>query len=340
MKMQKLFVVILTTLLTAGVSLSQPPTPASPGAETAGSKVVTTVIRLKYYPANELSSLLQELFQREPTVAVFPDQHVNQIILNAPEKRVEEILQVVKALDVDNVQAPQAQYLTCRVYMLELPSKDRNLKPFSVLLEGPSELPAGQVLAAARDPNVQITTLLQRTEGDRCELVIEGRAVSNKALQQVLAKRPDSHIKQLKWDEEDFTAALPAAQVSRLPAPLQEHIRKFLGDEVRTVGYWFGNLSIPGDLDAPIGPWRLDLKTRSGQGSDLVLEVRVTRESPLPFVNETQLFSNTVQSKAGRPIIIGYNRESYGTRVMGAMVILLEPDTTAPAGPATSRPSP
>jgi hypothetical protein len=36
-----------------------------------------------------------------------------------------------------------------------------------------------------------------------------------------------------------------------------------------------------------------------------------------------------VQIKAGRPILIGYNRDAYGTRVMGAMVILLESDAPA-----------
>ncbi|MBL7186156.1 MAG: hypothetical protein ISS70_07500 [Phycisphaerae bacterium] len=36
--------------------------------------------------------------------------------------------------------------------------------------------------------------------------------------------------------------------------------------------------------------------------------------------------SNTIRAKIGKPIIIGYNRESYGTRKMGAMVIVPEAD--------------
>ena len=331
MKMQNVFIVALTILLAAGVSLSQQPAPTSPGTETAPSTVVTVVLKLKYYPANELSSLLQNLSQGEPTVNVVADQHANQIILTAPEKRVKELLKVVQALDVDNAEAQQAQYLTYRVYMLELPSKDQNLKPFSIMLERSSQLPSAQVLEAAKDANVQINALAQRMEEDKWDIVIEGRAASNDALKQILAKIPDSQVKQLKWDDETFTAAIPAAQVSRLPASLQEHIHTFLGEGVQTVGYWFGGLSVPGEVEAPIGLWKILMKTQSGQGTDLVLEVRVSRESPFPFVPETQLLSNTVQGKAGRPVIIGYNRDSYGTRVMGAMVILLEPDTTAPA---------
>ncbi len=331
MKMQNLFIATLAILLAAGVSLSQQSAPASPGAETTASMVVTRILKLQYYPANELAGLIQNLSQGEPTVNVLADQRSNTIILTASERRMQEIIKVIAALDVPNEETQQSQYLACRVYMLELPAKDQNLKPFSLLLERPSELPAEQLLDAAKDANVQISTLLQRTEDDKWELVIEGRAASSDALKQVLAKRTDNHIKQLKWDDESFTATIPVAQVSQLPSQLREHLRKFLGDQVQTVGYWFGTLSMPGDLNAPIGPWQLDMKARSGPGTDLILEVRVSRESPISFVNEKQLLSNTVQGKVGRPIIIGYNRESYGTRVMGAMVILLEPDTTAPA---------
>jgi hypothetical protein len=34
-----------------------------------------------------------------------------------------------------------------------------------------------------------------------------------------------------------------------------------------------------------------------------------------------------IRAKIGKPIIIGYNRESYGSRKMGAMVIVPEMDT-------------
>jgi len=336
MKMQDLFIVSLAILLAAGVSFSQQPVqPAQapqsvsgPSSNAPEGDTRTIIVKVKYYPINELGDLLRTLSQDEVTTVA--DERSRSLILTASQKRIDQMLRLIQELDVPTMEAQQSQYLTCRVYMLESPVKGQNLKPFSLLLERPSQLRSGQVLDAAREANVQIVTLLQREEDDKWNLVIEGRAASNEAIQQILAKIPDAQIKELKWDDETFTAAIPAAQVSRLPAPLQEHIRKFLGEEVQTVGYWFGNTSVPGNLNAPIGPWRLEMKIQPGQGTDLTLEVRVSRESPIPFVNETQLFSNTVQSRAGRPIIVGYNRDSYGTRVMGAMVILLEADTTTP----------
>jgi len=349
MKMQDLFVVSLAILLAAGVSLSQ----QSAGSPEGGRPVQSTngpssssprgdlhtiVISVRYYPVNELSSLIRILSRGEATVV--PDEHSNQLILTAPEERVKDILRVVEALDVANVRVQQTQYLTYRVYMLELPSKDQNLKPFSILLERSSQLPPGQALDATKDASVQIATLLQNNEwmgDDKWGLAIQGRAASNDALKQMLAKIPDSQVRELRWDDETFTSTIAAAQVSRLPAQLQDHIRKFLGDQVQTVGYWFGSLSIPGEIKAPIGPWMIEMKAQSEQGTDLVLEVRVLRESQIPFVPDVQLLSNTVQGKVGRPVIIGYNRDSYGTRAMGAMVIFLEADTTAPAAEAKTQ---
>ncbi|MBN1805200.1 MAG: hypothetical protein JW837_08120 [Sedimentisphaerales bacterium] len=43
------------------------------------------------------------------------------------------------------------------------------------------------------------------------------------------------------------------------PEQLQKHIQKFLGDNIQTVGYWFGNSSIPGRIEALIGLWKLNL---------------------------------------------------------------------------------
>ncbi len=37
-----------------------------------------------------------------------------------------------------------------------------------------------------------------------------------------------------------------------------------------------------------------------------------------------------IRAKIGKPIIIGYNRESYGTRKMGAMVIVMSTLETLP----------
>ncbi|MBN1506370.1 MAG: hypothetical protein JW955_05970 [Sedimentisphaerales bacterium] len=343
MKMQDLFVVTLAILLAAGVSLSQssagPAAPAppsqsvsAPSSNSSQGEVRTTIVAVKYYPANELGSLLRTL--SEGQVQATTDEHTRRLILTGPAKRIEQMLRLIEELDVPNMEGQETQYLTYRAYMLELPARNQNLKPFSVLLERPSQSASGHVLEVAKAANVQVGTLLQDNQwmgDDKWGLVIEGRTPSEEALQQMLATIPDSTVKELRWEDQDFTSTLSAAQVSRLPGPLQDHIRKFLGDQVQTMGYGFGNLSVPGEIKAPVGPWSMEMKAQSEQGDSLTLEIRVARESHIPFVPDTQLLSNTVQIRAGRPILIGYNRDAYGARVMGAMVILLESD--APAAP-------
>ena len=119
---------------------------------------------------------------------------------------------------------------------------------------------------------------------------------------------------------------------------MRQHIRKFLGADVQTAGYWFGNLSAPGEVAAPIGLWRLQLETSLIQQAGLLLEIDVTQEPQYTLDSETTVLSNSVQAKVGKPIIIGYNRDSYGTRTTGAMVILLEADTAPPVDSQTKTP--
>jgi hypothetical protein len=346
MKMRTLFIMSLGILLGPGVvsSMAQPSTPSAvtltpPAAELSGTPSggapVTKIYEMRYYDCLELADLIRNVTSEHNANVIVADERSNRLIVTAPPEQMRVIERLIQQLDTQAVRGSQVQSLMYRLYMLELPSKGQNLKPFSILLERSSQLPAVQVLDAARDGELQIATFLQSNEwigNDKWGLAIQGRATSNEAIKQLLTRIPDSQVKEMKWDDETFTSAVPAAQVSRLPGQLQEHVRKLLGDEVQTVGYWFGSLSVPGQTKAPIGPWMMEMKTETGQGAELVLEVRVSRESPISFVPETQLLSNTVQAKAGRPVIVGYNRNSYGTRVMGAMVILLEADTTAPAG--------
>lgn len=344
-----LFVMSMGILLVPGVVSSTeraatlsaveltPSATGQPGTSSAGT-LETRICELRYYDGVELADLIRNVTGEQGANVIVADERSNRLIVTAPPEQMRTIERLIQQLDTQAVRGSQVQSLMYRVYMLELPSKDQNLKPFSVLLERSSQLSPAQFMDAIKDAGLQIGTFLQSNEwagNDKWGLAIQGRAASNDALKQMLAKIPDSQVRELKWDDETFTAAIPAAQVSRLPSQLLEHVRKFLGDEVQTAGYWFGGLSVPGDVKAPIGPWLMEMKAQPGQGADLVLEVRVSRESQTPFVPSAQLLSNTMQGKVGRPIIIGYNRESYGTRVMGAMVVLLEPDTTAPAANET-----
>ncbi len=338
----------LGILLLQGVLLSQPPQPpAGPGVseppKAEGQQIVKTVT-VEHYPVRDLANLLQGLSGGEGT-SILVDENMNRLIVRATKERMDEILRLVGELDVEAVAPPQNPPLLCRVYMLEMPPKDQGLKAFSLVLERSSPLPSAELLGALKDKELQIGGLYQEGQGGRDEnwqVAIQGRVVSQETIKRVVEKIPGSQVKELEWNDETFTSTVPAAQVNRLPSQLQEHLRKFLGDEIQTVGYWFGSLSSPGEVKAPIGPWMLELRAgserRPEQAGGLVLEIEVNRESHIPFVPSTRILSNSVQGKIGKPIIVGYNRDSYGTRTMGAVVILPEADAARSDSPGKNAP--
>ncbi len=335
MQIRTMFVAGLGLLLASGVSWSQEQLSRAPrGAEPILSPegYVTKIVTLRHYPVLEMEDIIRAIAGEEE-VKIRADASTSRLIMQAPAERLKEILLLIQQLDVAGAGTVQGQYLTYRVYMLEIPSKGRDFQPFSLVLESSSQVPSAELLDALKDKELQIGSLFQRderNEDEKRELVILGRVASREAIKRVVEKIPGSRVRQLVWDDETFTAEIPAAQITRLPPQLQEHLRKFLGDEIQTVGYWFGSLSFPGEIKAPIGPWMLELKARSdyrtNQARDLLLEIEVNRESRVLFMPSTRILSNSVQGRIGKPIIIGYNRDSYGTRTMGAMVILPESD--------------
>jgi hypothetical protein len=307
------------------------------------------IFELKYADATALASLIGSLFRTNSHV----DDRLNRLVVSATPKQLESIERLISEMDVADGQpsTPQkTQDFVYRIYMFEIPSAGKNMKSFSMRLQISGRVSSQELLAATGDEDLQITEFVQLREyvgSDQevsSEILIEGRAKSNESLKRVVGMLGESRIMELKWDDDEtFTNEIDAAQYTRLPDQMQKHIAKFLGEDIRTVGYWFGNLSVPGGVEAPIGPWtlRLTLDTESDSMLELTVDVELPTEAPSPKVPRVRMrgqdiISNSIRAKIGKPIIIGYNRESYGTRRMGAMVIIPEADPFQ-SGPAGTR---
>ena len=301
----------------------------------ANSPTEVRIIDLKYTNAKELAYLITDVFKIE----VHQDPRLNRLIVNTTKEKMRGVTSLIEAMDVPDSKAStphEIQNLVYRVYMFEIPSGNKGMKPFSMILRTSTHVSSQALLDAAADKDLQISEFLQSNDFDvpHVDILILGKAASIESLNRVVDKFPESHIMELKWDDDEtFTNNIAAAQYTQLPEQMQKHIRKFLGDDIRTVGYWFGNLSVPGEVEAPIGPWTLNL--RLDIESDRMLELDVDVEAPgethrfdrrLGRQRNDEILSNTIRAKIGKPIIIGYNRESYGTRKMGAMVIVPEED--------------
>jgi hypothetical protein len=294
------------------------------------------IFELKYTDAEELERLISNVF----SIPVNVDYRLNRLIVNATKEQIESVESLIQAMDIADSEAStphDIQNFVYRVYMFEIPSGNQNMRSFSMILQTSARVSSKELSVAAADVDLQISEFLQINDGlsePQAEILIRGKAASDEAFKRFFEKFPESHITELKWDDDEtFTDNIAAAQYTQLTEQMQKHIRKFLGDDIRTVGYWFGNSSVPGEVQAPIGPWTLKLQLNAA--SDRMLELSVDVEVPgeryrfdrrLGYQRNDEILSNTIRAKIGKPIIIGYNRQSYGTRKMGAMVILPEED--------------
>lgn len=347
MKMRTLFAVILGVLLVSSLSLSQE-TPETPPQESQVKKqptdpnsleneMVTEIVTTKYFPSDELTELVMNIFRIRN---IYSDRRSKRVIIQTTKEQMNDVLALIEKLDVadsDLARTQEIQNVVHRIYMLEIPSKDVDMKPFSMILQTSEQFSSTELLNAAKDKNLRISGFHlsdERRREQQNDVLIQGKAASNEAIKQMVESIPESKIKELIWDDyETFTTHIVAAQYTQLPEQVQKHIRKFLGEDIQTVGYWFGNSSIPGEIEASIGPWTLNLSLdpEPDRTLELRIEVEVPREMyrfdrQLGRERSNEILSNTIKAKIGKPIIIGYNRESYGTRKMGAMVILLEAD--------------
>jgi hypothetical protein len=311
------------------------PTPA------AESPKKLTTFELKYARADELANMISRLFNIE----VLINYRLNRLIVNATQEQTKSVESLVAEMDVPDSEASTPREVlnyVYRVYMFEVPSGNQNMRSFSMILQTPAQVSSKELPVAAADVDLQISELLQIDDGPseaQVEILIRGKAASDEAFKRFFEKFPESYITELKWDDnETFTNNIAAAQYTQLPEQMQKHIGKFLGDDIRTVGYWFGNLSAPGQVEAPIGPWTLNLQLDTASDRMLELDVDVEASDEMHSFDrrlgrkrDDKILSNTIRAKIGKPVIIGYNRESYGTRRMGAMVIVPEADSLGSA---------
>lgn len=281
------------------------------------------VFALRYQQAEQLAVIIETLIPpSEATIAI--DGRSQTLIVASPPDVMEHIERLVAALDAPTQAEPAARQVLYRIYMLELPSDHLGLRPFSLTVIGSAQLPPERVLKAGLGNQVQIERFSQvPTMNERWQFQIAGQAISNEAIKQLTDMIPDCQVMELEW--EDDRPMMLTTRVAPLPKSLQEHVGKLLGDGVGIVGYWFGNLSVPGTVRAPIGPWVFDMSVDRSQREDEVeLEITVVDESQRDPDKIWAILSNSIRGKIGQPTIIGYNRDNRGVQTMGALVIVPE----------------
>ncbi len=350
---------VASTLSPAKSSSQEPVVQATPLV--IGQKIVLETVpnnrtELRVYSLKHASAVVvARLISNVLRVAAHENQRTNSVFVNATREQMESIDSLVMELDVPAQESakPQGiQNLSFRVYMFETSAQDQGMKSFSLVLRSPFQEPYTEAITqVALRGDFQIksmhttrTRASNTVQSHTVEVAIQGKATGMEPLESIVNLIPDASIVDLTWhDYETFAVSIPAAQITQLPESLQRHIGSFLGEDIHTVGYWFGNSSsVPGMVQAPIGPWTLSIELQAA--SDRSLEFNFAVEDPMWIRPEQgqrtptgrQILSNVIRAKTGQPIIIGYNRESQGRRKMGAMVIIPEADPFQTPAAATT----
>jgi len=290
------------------------------GATQPAETMATTVFVLRHYPVRELAQIV-DMVARDSRFAI--DEVSNRLIVTGPSNELDEVATLIQALDVPKVQAVESQPMMCRAYMLELASPSSALRPFHIEATGSDPLPSEQVLMVSDGDQLKTERFFQQSPKDTVDWIfdIEGRAASSDAIQRLVAHIPSCQIMQLEWSE--HTPVMPTTKVPPLPDSLQKHINRFLGQGAGIVGYWFGSMSVPGTVRAPIGPeWTFSFEVEpSGQEGRLMMDVNVAE---MRSGDMWEIIGNRIQGKVGRPVIVGYNRDSHGVQTTGALVVIPE----------------
>jgi len=312
----------------------------------------TKIFALKYIPAEEMTRILSNVYP----INVFAEQRTNSVILSAPDKQLKQIESLIVQLDVpgsDAAQNEQLKNVIYRIYMIETENQEEKPRTFSLTLNAQSTLESDEYFDSFGIENIDILVFnqsmqrnMQRTgsqnRGD-VQIHIQGKTSNNEALKLLIQRIKEISgspisVENLKWldESDDLPGNISANIHEQLPENVQRNLNKFLGDSLQTVGYWFGNSSIPGKMIVPIGPWELSLTAEKSYKTELHLQVDIVADQPKVHRSSTgfvhpvisrerkKILSNTIKGQIGKPFMIGYNRESSSGRTIGALVIIPE----------------
>ncbi len=104
-----------------------------------------------------------------------------------------------------------------------------------------------------------------------------------------------------------------------IPQSLIPTIKKLLGENIVSIGYWFGLSAAEGECSAPIGPWKIEIESHPNMTGAFLFEFSLIEGDEI-------ILHNSVNGKYDKPIIIGYSREVDGKYIPGALVIIPERD--------------
>jgi type II/III secretion system protein len=318
---------------------------------------IIRVYELQYVNAQKLSEILSQIhpehlgsIAKVSRVKIICNHEANQLIISAPKHIMEgSITKLIEQLDVPQHQQSSGghiQNLMYRIYMVELtPQKEMGIS-FNLSFRSPRKLDV-KLFEIAEEFDVQLEKVVQNDsiplnqQPVTFEVCIEGYVNTRKQLNSYIHQvgkisgqitiTPEIYLVSDSDSKQDYLESI------ELPKGVEAALRKLMNGDMHVAGYWFGNSSLPGQTIAPLGPWQLSLDSEPNSENGFRIGIEV-KEKSLKDREKGIILSNTIQGRIGKPIIVGYSRESKGNIRQGALVIVPEGDEDLREGQAFSVP--
>lgn len=346
---------------------AQPVVDAQPAQNSAQEGFVTRIFQLRMANAKDVIQILRKIFS---SANVITDDRANSIIFVGTEEdcgRMEELLQKLDT-EISRPEALLPANIAYRVFAVEVPIDDANTQVmknrFQVELLFTGQPATTSLLEMLTRDNDYI---IEDFDWNRSEpqISISGWTNSPHVLKKIAALAGEIlgttvEVKEINYSNPSFgdVAEFPSVFKDTLEEMLiggddskgivksppmrsvQRILANLLGEKLRIHGYWFGNTSIPGKCEVPIGSWTLSLESRqienSGQNPFNAETSPFSRREETEFQLQIRLdegdrtiLYNTIKTSIGKPVVVGYTRRVNQTFIPGALVIIPENEFTA-----------
>lgn len=93
-----------------------------------------------------------------------------------------------------------------------------------------------------------------------------------------------------------------------LPKDVQESLTKLMKGTPHIIGYWFGDLSIPGTIEIPLGKWQLQILTDHAHNQGETFQIELRAQDKNKGFAQRPILANTFMAEVGKPVILGWGQ--------------------------------
>ncbi|MDP8246159.1 MAG: hypothetical protein P9L94_18900 [Candidatus Hinthialibacter antarcticus] len=275
------------------------------------ANVQIRVFQMQHAPVEAILPIMQKLFSGKLNISMHPSNR--SLIVVGDESGFKLFEDVLRTLDTEPI-APepiQTADMAVRVYAIEnqalSDNDDKVVEEFSMVVTALEELEI-ENLFTLNDDAFEITRL-SRTPNEKT-YQLYGVGFEKGAALRLRDKIVQLGGLKITVDQIEAREPSQTMQPSRIEIPqnVQGTLKSLLGNALYVTGYWFGNTSMPGTVEAPLGDWKLVMESADGQDEGFRLDVSVFEQGG----------GNRPMSGIGIRAPVSF-KSSSGTGMMGGM---------------------